>query len=453
MSLAVLGGAVVLRALRSDPWMEVAGNVAMGIGGQALINTCIGDGWKSRVQQLALASYASQPALFAVTEWFNSTQNRAVQQGCIGAIGAMLGAGLALYGKELIDRRGILLSESEPGDSTGNKFHDFFDSEKMFLWIVASKVAACVACFGASLVVTNPLWMGITSFGLTYYMSELAGQVLSEVVDYKITNQPPVRAGEEEGEFTGLPQSRWRMAKAAISTAGFFAVPLSWTPRAKESFGSATQVPLPFVGIINGLCEGFAYRSQERRFRNIPIDQLEELGPRSEKKMHWIARIAVPLLALGGLSWYVFTQNGKPQDQWALRSLYAGAVWVFAKNGLTEWKWDLEKRREIANPDRKQRLLDQAVLSQYSPRLLGISPAILYFLVENSMSLRGGQELSTAEMVALIVGLHAYGQGMADEWWKAWSERKGNIFLFPLMMMMNALWTQSKVVQGEVYHG
>ncbi len=462
-ALLVTGTSLWIQIANWSPGWRAASSVGIGVGAGCLVHSLVNDRYISRVQQVVLSTFVGLLPFYRIdTFWANIKAMRRVSPPIIGA---MMGGTLALYGKQLIHRGFMIRSDSLPAsesagsmirseslpasDLSRRKFEGVFWNDK---WQYA-KVATATACLAAYIwarnaVAVDPIYRDMADWGFMYYLTDFAAQKACDYVERRI--QRAATAGLNG--LTQLNESWWRIGKTAVNTVGFVAIPVIWAV--------VHNVPIWTVGAVTGFFDGFAFRSQERRFQNIPIDQLDELKLRTpvESPCFRFWRYASPImdsLFVTGFMIYewAFDPDIKRDDRITLVFFYAlGMIPTAALNLWTECTWSVEKRasREAGRAFSKEWWQDVAIISQNNPRALGMHPRYFYFLMTSLMSMDSGQTLTEGRKWLNRAAWGCYGYAMLQEAWQTGCERVGTVFQFATMGLMNTVWPVIAMSEGKI---
>lgn len=274
---------------------------------------------------------------------------------------------------------------------------------------------------------TDPTYKGVSSFFATLYLSQAAGEITIDFLDYKIAQKEA--AHPERG-------TNYRIAKTVLTTISYLGVPISAIPYNKPD--TATRIAhLVYFGIGLGYCDGIGERSQIKRFERIPIEDLSELkklpDPDPLQKVRYYAYrtslYAVPILSCLGLIGFTVWQEDyvltDARQKVALGGLLAGFLPTYAAAHAIDFFWDPKKRHFLK---------DNLMISLWaSPRLLGVRPYMIYFVGTNALQIGGNQigaGTTSAEFAGIFLSWFAgYGPEMALQAFKLFSPRIGNALL------------------------
>ncbi len=488
-TLATTVGAIALRVWNPSSKVRALSNIGIGFGAQSFLNCFFSN--RSRVQQIALTT-AGQTTFYLVTqlwEWAVEQKIPTLPAFSTSLLLSQLGVTASMYIQDLIHHQFVIRNENAlpAGEAIGPTLDErsFLSHHLPRNWR-AIKVATATACAVAWVFAKRAgesVYTGMASFLTLYYAAEWAGQKVCNLIDRKIQEAT-------DAASNSLKTTRWRILKIALLTLSFVGSPLCWIPWNADPLSAKRIAQLPIIGGLIGFCEGIAFRSQEDRFKQLPLDQLDELHQRPpvESPIYRLAfrvwRVAWPLLIFTGVTVFSAYQwnDDDADDRRSQGAFYAGFGtfllhlfmeqgwsvtqriahntssllgkakygWSWFENALTAQGWDVEKRKAIEFPTRFDLLRDWWITYQNQPRLFGINPVHLYLLIVNSIAMHSGQEgLTDAHKGILKLAWFCYGHGTANELWQTLNERKGTVLQFTMLLVINAIMTAKNMGERD----
>lgn len=450
------GGAIALRFADYSRWTNAIGSFGAGFFAQAGIQASQEGETLARIRQCSLTAFG-QVALFAFTQTFANVKTPFVQVFFTHAIIAQFGVNVAIAAFWLYQQGAIRIEcENTTRRPTLNQTqcinHNVSHGVKV--------IAACGAGVGYFLL-SDPILKGLASFLGSFFLSQVAGERVIDHISEKIKAHPPAQSLASNKVGT-----RYRYAQTILTTLGYLAQPLIFTPWIKPNVAERIR-QLIYVGITLGFFNGILDRSQKRRIKGHPIEDLEEFhklskpekpdhlgceAPTFKYVAHRVWKYAVPLISICGLIGFTLWQQIAPgqlnsvDSRIALGAMLGGFLATYPLARWVDSKWDAGSRHFF---------LDKAMTTLwFSPRILGMHPLFIFYMGTNAMQLDSSalDQLQSPYHVATAVAAYtAYGIAMARELAITSSERLGNAQLkYPGMLMIDATLTTVNSIKGII---
>lgn len=447
VAVAVFAGSVVINIANLYLATNALASFSAGFSAAYAITCSLAPDKVARVRQVVLP-VIGQTAMFALSQAWANDPSREDRNAFDNTIIACLGANLQ-FALGWLFQEGAVRYESQAANPqiNGNKLHSRVFSYKL---AHSFKILSSVAFgIGASLT-TDPILRGISSFLSSFFVSQVAGEKLIDRIDHKIENDV-LNNG-----------TKFRVAKTALLTFAYLAQIACFVPWYNPTpIGRIVQ--MVYVGSSLGFFDGISDRSQMRRVEKIPVADLHELEklPPPEKpqepcgwsslkyQMYRIWKVSIPLIAVAGILGFTLWQEidvlPDIDSRVTLGSMLFGFLLGTGGSHLIDHSWD---------PIRRDRMKDWLMSTVwFSPRILGIDPLFVYYVMTNSIKMDGtavAAQKSPYYLAAIILGWMAYGLKMGHEGFIAGSERIGNLQLkFQRMAAINGLITFKLYVEGQ----
>lgn len=453
-SAAVAGVSVFTRVAQFTAATNALSSIGIGIGAMSAVNTCAPNSAITRVNQIALTTCGQSTVWFLSYAWMNVPPLQVV---AVGAIGVCVGVNLAVYGKYFIDKYINRIDSDPPRSKHATQFDPnfptFYSPERFGNTHQAKGIATLLCGLGwlLSWKASSPILEGIFSFGTLFYATQNVGEYAASEVDKKIIRQRDAILGSANDEISQLPRSGWRSFKAFVNSVAPLAIPAIWV-------ATAAGAPLWVAG-LSGVFDGYLHRSQENRFKNKPIEELDELKPRTPEHTAFRVYQAVHFFLVQAGMAYIFIReltsstNG-PVAKQAIGTMYAAFMVSTIRSLYTEWRWKLEERLQTAFPSFWDQIKDRMVIQQMLPRIFAMAPAYLYLMVINSIKMdsKVSNDLihNFGYRFIYCLGWGAYGFGQGTELGQTGGNRIGIIHRVAMMALLNGILMSIQEIKGEV---
>lgn len=411
----------------------------------------------ARIRWIALPIFG-QTSLYAFSQAWANDSKRKDKTVFDDVIIGSLGVNLYMMLKWAWDQRGIRSVSYVPEDvpQSADRLSAPLQHYKKYCcknwssqdWIHLAKFLASVG-FGAGALAArdHPVWQGILSYLSTFFVSQIAGERVIEKVDKEI------KAKEMKGEETDCSSF-----KTALLTVAYIAQVASFTPWYVPT-SSQRLAQLVYVGISLGFFDGINDRSENLKVENTPIEHLNELKKLSVPERggcctcrgecctctgcKWLAhrvwKLSVPLISIAAMIGFVTWQDVKKLDAIDAKIILGGTLAGFGIGTSfcysVDEMWDPEKRRPWIDFFMKK--------IWFSPRILGIDPLFLYFVITNAVKIDSeaiDENTDPSHLALFFMGWFIYGGRMGHELFIGASDRIGNPQRkYPKMAVINAM--------------
>ncbi len=444
-------GSIAIRAADYSRWTNVLGSFGAGFSIQGLIELGAKDDRLARIRQVCLTVFG-QVSLFALSQAFANTDDEAWKMYLTHAIIAQFGANVEIAAKWLYQQGAIRIETSSSERLLQRATEAPCISHNL------SHVMKALAAGGAgvgSLVLSDPIFKGLSSFISSFYISQIVGERLIDWIDKRIE-----RNDVDQGPSLSLAAgTRYRLIKTILITIGYIAQPLSLTPWTTPDTSQRLK-QLVFVGLTLGFFDGIRDRGEIKRVERLGLENLPELEKlsapertphRSDLYRHLAYRIghyAVPVLSVGGLIGFTVWQEGfelnRPESRIELGTMLAGFLGTYSVGKWADETWNSDQA-----PSFKRTVMERI---WYSFRLLGMNPLFVYYAGTNSLRMDSNATdgLKNPYYAATVIAAWAaYGASMARELVVTSSNRLGTAQLkFPRMLFINAATTTALSLRG-----
>lgn len=445
MTSALIGG----RACNHSLWTDAICDFGIGFGLQMGVDQIVGDRYQV-AHKIALTTLGQLP-MFLLTLMYDNVKGSWKTIASSSIVG-MLGAHIAMYANQFFKKHCIIRVESSYLLVQNEiKFTDIFLREN-----ISTGIKALIAslCGWRYFLEEDPLMKGILSFGACFYGSEIIGEKLLSWLDKKIAETQDFPVG-----ITSAVKSKSRMIKTGLNTIGFFAVPLSFIPFSNEAHSSQRISQLFAIGIVSGFFDGIMHRSLENRLQNIPLCRLEELQINSpiRNRAYVLWEVVFPILTISALVSFAVWLEGwvidVPINQAAIALMISSFMITFISAEKMDRSWSLESRMRVSNPTITTFIKDKVFTSfLIDPRFLGMNPAYIFFVGTNALSMNDAAiktDRFAYQMIALVSWTF-FGIAMGVELQRTKTRRRGTVFQFPMMAVINGALTFQRLGSGKI---
>lgn len=452
------GGSLACRILDASRVSNALGSFGVGFFASAALNAAYRGTNVEQVRKIGLTVCGVIPVFFLSQLWANTTATWVKTMATHAIIGS-LGANVQMFSQWLYEKGGPVRIESHAyATLTGERFKPLFPAFSKTV-IQGLKIGAAAGAGALYFTLSDPVSKGIFAFWSLYYAGQVVGERFSAWVDRKIAEKD---SDLSDASLGPAKTNHYRILKLALNTAGFFAIPLSFIPWTTNPHTAARVAQLFVVGAIVGLFDGLMYESVSARVRNFPVSSLEEYqslklpGEEEAQKCspfkyvaYKVWRMAAPILAIGGLVAFTVWQDcyvlPDQNSKTSLGSMLGGFLGFFTLSNVVDWTFDEDKRHWLRDKLMKHLLV--------TPRILGINPLYYYFVGTNALAMdnsaiENGE--SSFRMAVIVTSWTAYGASMALELQRTWGMRRGALFSFPMMVVVNAAMTMKLNLQGLI---
>jgi len=449
-----IGAAILSTAINVNDYSPVTNglsSIGIGLGVQSAINTCFNEDVMSRVQQIALTVCGQTSIFFLTYLWENTTSLKAAS---LTGVGTMLGVNMAMYGEHYLNKWFHRIDSEPPRSSNIAKFSA--DCPTFMPKSISAFYPFASACSLVGWALSsNPVVRGITSFASLFFVSQFVSHALCNKIDNKIHSSRKTIQGNDGLLVTQLPRSRWRLVKGVVNGMSPIVIPLMWVPWAGDAQTVARTAQMWVVGLVTGLLDGYLWKSQENRFKNKGIHELDELKTREPNHIAFrVWRVAWNVLVQGGMLAVAVneltSESNQLEDKIAIGVMYGSFLLSTIKNLSIDAMWKFDERvKKGGELSSWEKFKDRLVIQQTLPRLFGVAPVYMFLLLTNSVEMHSGQTLNTFHKTLNCVAWYFYGKAMQYEFHQTSSEKKGAAFL-PMMAFLTGSMTVIKQMQGKI---
>ncbi len=424
-----------LRALNFNRVVNGVSTLGLGCAITPLVSAFVPEQYDSNLQQVLHSGFGAA-SLFLITQLMYNYP--VTSDGVLAASGVMLGVHVSLVVRKFFKSlRGIEAPISKAIE--GVRFKPIV-SPPMRAVLAAKLTAIGVGAFvwERSVRAGQLVYQGLSSWLTCYYVGDLAGDALARFVNRKIEVADP-----EGNLFTP-----WRTVKKAVGTFSYFALSLVMVPWTYEPKTAARTHQLWVVGTIAGLLCGYVKRLQQEELEEQPISTVDAARPRPavELMLYKVWKVAWPILTFCGVSSFIISQMGPSGLSWEDKvaigpMMYSGYLLGTLRHLFIERCWDVSKTAYDVRDSWTSKVLKWSVLSQLHPRIAGISPANLYYLLVNVVEMSSGQTLTSVQRGLVWASWFFYGTAMSTELGQTSGNLKGSAFQAPALAWMNLVLT------------
>jgi hypothetical protein len=457
IALGAVAGSVVLRMANYYLWTNATACYMAGFAGMYAISCAAPPPIAARIRQVALP-LLGQTSIFALSQaWANDTK-RKDQIDIDDTIISLLGANMQIILNWAWDQWGIrsqsdlpsaiqaerapnqkIRESAQPIRSPGCCSQNFIHSLNFLTSL------GCI--IGANLA-RDEVLKGIISFFGSFFVSQVIGERVIDYLDNHIEKK--TACCTSRCTFRG-----WKTALLTIAYLGQVASFTPWyDPGTSQRLGQ-----LVYTGIALGFFDGINDRSENRKIERIPIEHLQELEKlpvpergkcccnncqSCQQNCKWAAhrtwKLAVPLIALGGMLYFIcreYLDGLEEIPAIALGAMFGGFVGGTVFCHLVDETWDKKQRHTF-----RDFFMTKIWFSQ---RILGIDPLFLYFVMTNSVKMDADAlktDHSPLYLPGIFIGWFSYGLKTSFELFIGASDRVGNPQRkYPKMAVINGVMT------------
>jgi hypothetical protein len=450
------GASIGLRALNLSRSTNVLGSFGAGFFAQSTLQVGFKGETLARIRQCSSTVFG-QMTLFALSQAFVNVTNPVWHVALPHAIIAQFGVNVAIAGCWLYQQGGVRVEgHRQVGRETLNHSQCINHNVSHGIKFIAA-AAATVGAFTLS----DPILRGLSSFTSSFFLSQIAGERVIDYIGEKV--QASSSAADISNEMAG---TKYRYFQTALTTLSFIAQPISFIPWIKPDAVQRIK-QLIIVGSSLGFFNGVADRSQKRRLKAHPIEDLEEFeklkppekptskncnAPTLKYLAYQVWRVSVPVISICGMLGFTLWQQLAPGELNSIDSRIAlgGMLGGFlAAYPLAKWvdsTWSTKNRNWLT---------DKMIVALWiSPRVLGINPLYIFYMGTNALPLASSEidQLQNPYYIATAVAAYvAYGAAMGRELAITSSDRFGNAQMkYPGMVMIDSTLTAVNSFKGVV---
>ncbi len=428
---------IAIRTANIAPWASAVSCLGIGFSAQSLLESFTTRKNLLAVQKAALTVLGQMP-LFFLTQLWENTENPTIQTGVVDTVIALLGANAFIYIKQFYLNRPDRLEAHVVQRRDSPRFQGIFFSSKALNGI---KLALSGFSLFSVFKINDYVYKMLASFGATFFISQVAGDLSCKFFDRKITANDSING------------TRWRTVKNAFIFLGAIAIPACLIPWKGDAHSTTRQAQLPFIGIVLGFFQGVWNRAHTSRFRNVPVEELQEFretGPSEESSRVWriahkIGQICLPTIFITGLisffAWQIGWDLGDDQDSKnAFGSLFGGFMATYFVGTYFDHKWD---------PMVRHRAKDWMGVFLIAPAIMGCSVALIYSIFTNAINM-ADRGITRQYTWLQNTAWASYGIAMALELIKTSGKRVGTVLIPPLLVFINGALTFKRRITGQL---
>jgi hypothetical protein len=442
VSIVAVGGCLALRVLDLGDWFNVGADIGVGVFAHAAISFGQERVSLSKIRQVSSTLLGQAIAIFPLTAAYTDTADTKKKTILLSAIIALFGANIEIGVRWFFEKK-VVREESQR--LVSDQANQSFENVPLVKRPVAIglKILASGG-FAAAYYKTNDLVAkGLSSFGSFFYAGQIGGEALIKWVNGKITEN---EQEDEDEAYHRANGTLYRTLKTGLTTLPYIFMPLCFIPWGANPDSDERIRQLSYVGASLGFLDGIMNESKMARLRNVPVARLEEF---QTMKGHRLWDIAVPLIAIGGLVYYMIREEGyELKDEVtksALGAMFGTFVSTLVCGKVVDLTW---------NPQVRKVWHDRFfTFFMASPRVAGMWPLYAFLAITNSLQMneKAIEGQNAFQKAMNVMGWSAFGFSMARELCVTSSDRVGSLLLkFPLMAFVTGATTAKIAGTGDI---